>query len=88
MSHCGCRESLFIFVYIDSLLFHQLQQWPTTVNGIEARIPGRIRINGQLKIRELPSEEGKKTIPETVNEESLTTGYVASFQPFMYHFIR
>src|SRR5271155_576100 len=31
------------------------------------------------------SEEGKKTIPETVNEENSTTGYVASIQPCALH---
>ena len=50
------------------------------MNGTEAKIPGCIRINGRLKIRDLPSEEGKKIIPGTVNEENSTTGYVASFQ--------
>lgn len=80
------EQCLFTCVYIASHpLFHLLQQWLTTVNGIGARIPGCLPTNGQLKIREQASEAGKKTIPETVNEENLTTGYVASIQPYSYH---
>ena len=78
-------KSVYLCLYNFSLLLHY--QWLTTVNGIEAKIPGRNRINGQLKILDLPLEAGKKTIPGTVNEENLTTGYVASFQPYLfYHF--
>jgi hypothetical protein len=77
-----CQEVSFVYPLFGTFFycaFHHLQQWLTTENGTEAKIPGATDMHGLAKTIELLAENTTTGIIARERDANLTMVYVLSY---------